>query len=462
MATNKWLNDLQILKSTTDILRTTLRNKNVRALDTDTLPTLVSKVPDLAPIVESEDDNWQPDSLWKFPDPNGTDTLKTIREIYDEDALASSYTYRGIYQIRGDLDTIDLKAVMGKRTKADTFILSDGTTYENITATTLQHTWDKSKDVIDSKGNRQRYVRVYTNTINNFVPGFYGQLVWCVNNLGVNSASMLNVGSGIAANITYSENVECIEYGDKYTDLGTVGDFYSELINLKRISFDNKEMIVYWGSVLNNTPLLKNIDVEITQISGYGYQFLNNSGVKSITLSQNNYKSTAFSVTPSDSSRYNHSIEKIINLDIIPVTTVNINNYTKLKSLLLPNTVTSVALNGLYHIKELIIPEKVTSLTIKYLYLLKNITILTSVLTSFSFDNLAYSLETINVQLDWNFAINLSNSHLLKHDSIVNLLENLKDLTGDTAKTLTLGSTNLAKLTDEEKAIATNKNWTLA
>jgi hypothetical protein len=31
-----------------------------------------------------------------------------------------------------------------------------------------------------------------------------------------------------------------------------------------------------------------------------------------------------------------------------------------------------------------------------------------------------------------------------------------------TTKTLTLGSTNLAKLTDEEKAIATNKGWTLA
>jgi hypothetical protein len=27
---------------------------------------------------------------------------------------------------------------------------------------------------------------------------------------------------------------------------------------------------------------------------------------------------------------------------------------------------------------------------------------------------------------------------------------------------VTMGSTNLAKLTDEEKAIATNKGWTLA
>ena len=47
-------------------------------------------------------------------------------------------------------------------------------------------------------------------------------------------------------------------------------------------------------------------------------------------------------------------------------------------------------------------------------------------------------------------------------DSMVAMFNSLKDLTSETAKTLTLGSTNLAKLTDEQKAIATNKNWTLA
>lgn len=47
-------------------------------------------------------------------------------------------------------------------------------------------------------------------------------------------------------------------------------------------------------------------------------------------------------------------------------------------------------------------------------------------------------------------------------DSILNILNILKDLTGSTSATLTLGATNLAKLTDEQKAIATNKNWVLA
>ena len=45
---------------------------------------------------------------------------------------------------------------------------------------------------------------------------------------------------------------------------------------------------------------------------------------------------------------------------------------------------------------------------------------------------------------------------------MIAMFNSLKNLTDTTAKTLTLGSVNLAKLTDEQKAIATNKNWTLA
>jgi hypothetical protein len=45
---------------------------------------------------------------------------------------------------------------------------------------------------------------------------------------------------------------------------------------------------------------------------------------------------------------------------------------------------------------------------------------------------------------------------------MIALFTNLKDNTGGTAKTLTLGTTNLTKLTQDEKNIAINKNWNLA
>lgn len=54
----------------------------------------------------------------------------------------------------------------------------------------------------------------------------------------------------------------------------------------------------------------------------------------------------------------------------------------------------------------------------------------------------------------------VSNSTALSHDSLMSIINNL--ITTTSSKKLTLGSTNLAKLTDEEKAIATSKGWTLA
>lgn len=69
------------------------------------------------------------------------------------------------------------------------------------------------------------------------------------------------------------------------------------------------------------------------------------------------------------------------------------------------------------------------------------------------------SLETIHmVGMKVNFDI--SASTLFTREALVEILNNLATVT--TTKTLTMGRTNLAKLTDEDKAIATNKGWTLA
>lgn len=61
--------------------------------------------------------------------------------------------------------------------------------------------------------------------------------------------------------------------------------------------------------------------------------------------------------------------------------------------------------------------------------------------------------------------LNLSWSPLLTHDSLMSIINALADYSEDTSGTawaVTLGTTNLAKLTDAEKAIATQKGWTLA
>ena len=56
---------------------------------------------------------------------------------------------------------------------------------------------------------------------------------------------------------------------------------------------------------------------------------------------------------------------------------------------------------------------------------------------------------------------NVADSPKLTHDSLMRILNCLEAKTEGTW-TVTLGTTNLAKLTDAEKAIATQKGWTLA
>ena len=62
-----------------------------------------------------------------------------------------------------------------------------------------------------------------------------------------------------------------------------------------------------------------------------------------------------------------------------------------------------------------------------------------------------------------NLKVNLSLTPCpkLTHDSLMNVINEAADVTSS-PKTLTLGTKNLNKLTDKEKAIATNKGWTLA
>ena len=74
----------------------------------------------------------------------------------------------------------------------------------------------------------------------------------------------------------------------------------------------------------------------------------------------------------------------------------------------------------------------------------------------------------VNLEFTGTITINgsdylrLSDSPLLTVDSLLNVLNALADNTGKTTYKINLGSTNLAKLTSAQKAIATNKNYTLA
>lgn len=73
------------------------------------------------------------------------------------------------------------------------------------------------------------------------------------------------------------------------------------------------------------------------------------------------------------------------------------------------------------------------------------------------------ALEFVTIENGfYKSGLNLSASTLYSVDTIVGWFNALKDRNNTTAATLTIGATNIAKLTEEQIAIATNKNWTIA
>ena len=73
------------------------------------------------------------------------------------------------------------------------------------------------------------------------------------------------------------------------------------------------------------------------------------------------------------------------------------------------------------------------------------------------------SLENVTIENGFNCNnLDLSPSTRYSVETVVSWFEALADRTGQASFTLKIGSTNLNKLTAEQKAIATNKNWTLA
>ena len=136
----------------------------------------------------------------------------------------------------------------------------------------------------------------------------------------------------------------------------------------------------------------------------------------------------------------------------IPDSVIGIGNYAfqfciNLTSITIPNRITNIGMYMFYNCRSLlslVIPSSVTNI-----------------------DNSAFlgcsKLEFVTLGDGFNgTGLNLSSSTLYSRETILQWLNALADRTGQTAYKLTIGAKNLAKLTEEDILIATNKNWTLS
>lgn len=143
---------------------------------------------------------------------------------------------------------------------------------------------------------------------------------------------------------------------------------------------------------------------------------------------------------------------------------------SSLTSINLPNTLTSIngyAFQDCLSLTSINLPNILMKMDV---YVFRNCPNLTSInlpntLTSINRGVFLNCPNLVDVTLANGFNCNnldLSSSTKFTRETIVSWLIALADRTGLTAYKLIMGATNIAKLTEEDIAIATAKNWTLA
>ena len=86
-----------------------------------------------------------------------------------------------------------------------------------------------------------------------------------------------------------------------------------------------------------------------------------------------------------------------------------------------------------------------------------------SLTSAISYQVFGSSIKTLTIKSGTMYLdLNLSSCNQLTDESLASIINGLADLTGGTGKTLTLHATPKARLTAEQIATITAKNWTLA
>ena len=144
--------------------------------------------------------------------------------------------------------------------------------------------------------------------------------------------------------------------------------------------------------------------------------------------------------------------------------------YSNLSNVTIPNSITSIgeyAFSDCTGLTSIDLNEGITSIGDSAFYKCSSLTSITIPNSVIRIENGVFdrcsNLTNVTIENGFNANnLNLSASTKYTHDTILSWLNALYDRTGLSTYKLIIGTTNLNKLTDEEKAIATNKNWTLA
>ncbi len=438
------------------------------------------------------------------------DTKAILSSAEDRENLHPAY----IVLFNDDYDTtLFTKNTAGRRYRYDAILTSDG---EWIKQDNYLHTWDKSKDINTSEGYKVRWAIIYvanttiaygSNGVN--VISLYealGMIEFISGNITISGTGAQPItfstggyveptsstDSSVRANGTIM-NIEMPEqtlFSGNWNGIGIITNCY----NLRNIYIHNVPYMTGYSNrgAFQGCPNFESID--FPSITGWGsttgggaccralpkLRYVNMPSLQ--TLSPCSFyecpslKNLYFPElrTMSKQAIVSCGIESFIAPLLSTFSTESCNNIgyngtfvycDELKSLSIPNLQIMPANTGFFrcrNLKEINLPrlQRIES-TIAFCSLGLTSLVLTSNLeysTTLALTE-CFSLKELVIPTDWDFNINVSQCPLT-YESILEMFDCLKDNSeSGYTRTLTLGTVNMSKLSNEDIEIATNKGW---
>lgn len=421
MATAEKLN---YLLETKKQIKDAIIAKGVSVENTDSFRSYVSKIGQIESgggTTSPSTDDWKAELDWW--------DIETILENDTED-----YKQKVICLLTDELDD---KATKNYVIGGEKYKLSDGQVIEkkataNMDISTL---FDVTKDKTCSKGYKTRYIIYYSNASNMNITLPNNVVYTIFSNVKFNNSPFAS--KNFMQAIKFINNTEFIGI--------SMSKFYSGCSILQKIPTIDTSNKTNFSNMFNGCKLLQKIpQIDTSSGTDFSYMFSNCSILQQIPQI-NTGNGTNFS-NMFDSCKL---LEEMPQIDTSSGTNFSsmfkeCGLFKQIKQIDTSNgTDFSYMFYGCTSLKK--VPKMNTKKGIKFIAMFSMISSLIEV------------KEINNITEN----LNISSSYL-NHKTLIMLLNALVDLTGQTSKNFYIGSTNLAKLTDEEKAIATEKNWTLA
>lgn len=265
---------------------------------------------------------------------------------------------------------------------------------------TATHTWDSTQDKECSFGYKTRYYIVYFNDTESTIK--YNELPLTQSKYSFLYIILKNINLTVQAtgNNSWLQNHGLLE----------------------SIVFNNSTITESGGSLFTNSYLLQNIDLSKVFINNASRSFMNCYMMKDF-----NKLNIAENI-----AALNYTFTATITKEIPYINTSNVKDF-------------QYAFSGNNKL------QKITHLNLNNATNVNNIV--------FGCSNLKVISSISNIKIS---GLNFSSCSLLNHDTLIRILNALYDYSAGDTHTITLGATNLAKLTEEDLAIGTNKNWTIS